>query len=736
MQYLVNGQIMAITIGGNHSREACTRLIRSGDLDENFTTRCDVFIGIKPEDARAIGFIDNLVSTDNLAYSLLDKVTMIRDLWNNPAMLTNEGKLNLHAGTVCVKDILYKDKEAAGGPRPTVKKQIQSANPMIKSCKVPESCWPTVRTALSKNKIPQTEFRNISWESDETRLKAAFRDFSNKSDVPAWKARIKFIRIRAKLVTALERAYHVIPAAKQFASSPAGFVTYLEGQIKIDTLCTTFEKELAPLNHNQTFASNELHTMIKKILEDAVAETTESQAAKPSVSCVNKDGAKSSHHFKIGSCKNAFQSLSKKNFSVGLTFIDPPFGILDEDWDVLWNDDFWHLLFAGALQHFPKAPIVVFVAEEQLSQVVQCATTCGFDHWRIYSWLKTGHFIHQAGRLCYPANLILLFWHKTLNWNGEQASFSQNGNFVCTPAIPKYKQNGEPLNSTEKPVILLRSFISSFCPVGKTVLDLTCGSGSVAMAAASLARDSFCYDLRESQIEGALSRVQAESSRPSWYPPPDTVHQFKALDNALKVEIAEPLEDDASEKVSELKKKSPKSDKSKPRQSKRQLDKDELAELKDSDSIHSDESISEDEVPKESDNEFVVGPPVLDDEDDEDYLEVDLMELGEEDLRRDSLIKSPTPVVITSEELGSLVEEDGELEVETFMDHSPLLENSQELYKSTEAPETPEGVVQDEEELTSVEVEIPAPRKKRRRSAITTLTRAPATKRPKKKFVD
>jgi hypothetical protein len=77
---LKKGTVLAITIAGNHTRESCTRHIRNGIFEDNMVLRVDVFAGISVQTARAIGFIDNLVADQTKSYSLLDKVSMIRDI--------------------------------------------------------------------------------------------------------------------------------------------------------------------------------------------------------------------------------------------------------------------------------------------------------------------------------------------------------------------------------------------------------------------------------------------------------------------------------------------------------------------------------------------------------------------------------------------------------------------------------------------------------------------------------
>ena len=536
----------AITIGGNHSREACCRLIRGDKISSDLPVRCDVFFGLDPSEAKAIGFVDNIVSSDNLCYSLLDKVTMVRDIWLDPAMVDKNGKFTPEAGEIIVRDILYKhetDKPVKKKKKEVdLKAQIRSANPMISSCKIPETAWPIVRTALSKSRLVQSDFRNMSWRNNEKVLTDAFSGLISTGDLTSFKANLKLIRNRVKLVPSIENAWAVTPGARQVAESAEEFVEFIDGRLNINVMTQTFEKELTGLNYNVKFTSQELNSMLLRCVKDYACEQQDSQTLSRVILCKNRSGKSSTHQFKIASCERALAVVTKRSLSVGLVIMDPPFGVLTEDWDEKWPDFFWSGLFTTCFQQAPTAPIVVFVSDEQVSQVITTAVNCGFQKSRMYTWLKTGYWVNQPGKISRPANIILVFWKQgSMPFNQHDKSFLTNGNFVATPKITKFRIDGTALNATEKPVILIRTFINSFCVVGKVVLDMTCGSGSVAMAAASLGYDSLSFDIRESQVEGAMTRLLAENSRPTWYPDCSVVHCYKVLENFLKEAVAEPV---------------------------------------------------------------------------------------------------------------------------------------------------------------------------------------------------
>jgi hypothetical protein len=141
--------------------------------------------------------------------------------------------------------------------------------------------------------------------------------------------------------------------------------------------------------------------------------------------------------------------------------------------------------------------------------------------------------------------MIVIFSKKKLIWNsgrgGLSANFSSNGNFVATPCFPLYKKDSIIGNVTQKPVHLLRSFIFSLCSEPLPVLDICSGSGSTSIACASLGIDSYSVDIRQSQIDASIHRMNFESIKPRWYPHPSIVHNFSVLDKFLKDSFEEPI---------------------------------------------------------------------------------------------------------------------------------------------------------------------------------------------------
>jgi hypothetical protein len=177
------GEYLAITIGGNHSREAFQTLIKQGAIgwDRNFSVRCDVFFNLTEEEARALGFVDNVVGNASRGYSLQNKVSLIRDLFAKQIYLASPGVLNQRALDLACFSYMYQLKKQESKQARTTK--IQRSMPFIKACNVPESIWPIVYSALGNEKLTMQIFRSINWKFSPERLAASFEDFSLGGDV-------------------------------------------------------------------------------------------------------------------------------------------------------------------------------------------------------------------------------------------------------------------------------------------------------------------------------------------------------------------------------------------------------------------------------------------------------------------------------------------------------------------------------------------------------------------------
>lgn len=528
-------EIQAITIGGNHSREACQTLIRDHEpgWEHFYTVQCDVFYNMNMEEARAVGFVDNVVSNTTQAYTLQNKVSLIRDLYRNNEYLVKLGRLNPKALEIACFSYMYSNKKTAKEDGPKARaERIQRAMPFIKSCNVPEILWPTVSKSLSNEKLTMQVFRSVKWSCNPEKMKEAFDLFNLDGDINKLKNVLASIKAHHRIQPAVVRVWKALDP--QSTSRKVDFLEDFDNVCSLSGLAETFSKPLNALRGHNILESAELTERVRAVLKRMKNPDPESQENEFFVSnCCNRAGTITTHSFRELPAVKFIGKLKKDNVHVGLVIMDPPFGLLNEDWDQSWPPSHWISIFAELVKNYQDSPVLVFLSYQQFGCVMEAAALAGYHRIVHYAWLKTAHQVAADGRISYPTNPILLFSRINFTWYAA-GGYRTNGNFVATPQISNYRRKGLIVNPTEKPVVLLRSFIANLCERGKSVLDLCCGSGSTAMAAASLGFNSYGCDIRLDQVEACVERLKSEYNLPSFYPSPEVVHDFSALRLSLK----------------------------------------------------------------------------------------------------------------------------------------------------------------------------------------------------------
>jgi hypothetical protein len=536
IQKLINkGYVWAVTIGGNHSRAALCRLIKKGDVrfPTDFTVECDVFVGATIEEARAVGFVDNTVASTSKEMSLCDKVDLIRQLWKDPASLTNDGALTARAQATAA-DYLFSNQSMAKTEK-TKTTRLNSAGPMIRACNVPDMLWPEVQTALNAKGITVGFFRSINWSFDPERLLKAFQDFNNqKATIKDLEKVVRKVKAYNRLFPSLLSIYRRLP--QHVPGDEEAFLESFDQIYPLQRLTADFETELLGLKGTTLLNQERFCDRINKVvLQISASNQTASQVLDGFISEAGKShsGLESVHHLREITLLEGIRAVKIGQFDIGLVILDPPFGILkDADWDVAWDAETWTETLRVVGSNFPKSAIVVFMAYQQMTTVSNAAEVTGFTSISYHTWLKTGPLPQRAGCMSFPANPIWILSKGPKKYQSS-SSFKANVNFVCTPPEPKFSLGEEVLNPTQKPVCLLRSLINSFCPPASVVLDLCSGSGSTAMAAMSLGFDSVSIDYREDQIAGARQRLQFEVLEPTLWPECDFVHDYSCLRQSL-----------------------------------------------------------------------------------------------------------------------------------------------------------------------------------------------------------
>ena len=75
------------------------------------------------------------------------------------------------------------------------------------------------------------------------------------------------------------------------------------------------------------------------------------------------------------------------------------------------------------------------------------------------------------------------------------------------PNILKYKKDYAGLHPTQKPLLLIEDLIKTFSNPGDVVVDLTCGSGTTAIAAINTDRNFICFELDPDYFNIANERI-------------------------------------------------------------------------------------------------------------------------------------------------------------------------------------------------------------------------------------
>ena len=179
-----------------------------------------------------------------------------------------------------------------------------------------------------------------------------------------------------------------------------------------------------------------------------------------------------------------------------------------------------------------------------MHDLIMQAKVLGYVHCKVYHWLRTGVMGNFFGRSSYPCCPILVFTRVPLKYYTQDANSNFiNGNFVAT-SRPKwfFGDDGKILNETQKPVELFRFFIAVFGHSRLCVLDVCSGSGSGAIAASTLGRDSYSYDIRPTQIDGSVRRIREFAEKPYRFMVPTRICLYAMLDKDLKVSAAKALD--------------------------------------------------------------------------------------------------------------------------------------------------------------------------------------------------
>lgn len=125
--------------------------------------------------------------------------------------------------------------------------------------------------------------------------------------------------------------------------------------------------------------------------------------------------------------------------------------------------------------------------EETYNIMIELYNLKNMDNFKTFNELKA--IDEQVKANTFPSTFNL--------WEG--------GNYKSN--IFKYKKDYTGLHPTQKPVLLLEDLIKTYSNLNDTVVDLTCGSGSTAIACKNTERNFICFEMNERYYNLAQERI-------------------------------------------------------------------------------------------------------------------------------------------------------------------------------------------------------------------------------------
>ena len=568
--------IRPVTIGGNHSREALQQLMRlkNRSFPQDLTINCQVFINLELHEARAIGLLENKIGEVRKMVSFPEQIHQIRAVVRSPVFRKNpEGSdysnksLN-DAGWMTIHKILSHPSQ-----KETDEKKLKNTNGLSTrvALNIPPELESTFFQILDLKKpggpgkpdeplIKTSVARLFDWTLPVDRLGPLLDNLLETRDLTKFGTAVGTLKCSLKLEKAID-VYHsqsdVLQSHPTYKSKRS-FFRLLREQNMMDPLLNSCSAELRAFKStSKPFVSVELNNVLDRtvsqmlefeneLLSEASIEVDpESQPSQQSDTstqnrfvaekpvCSSVHYPQKEHRFYLGDCFEVVQQLVRTLSNPGMVFIDPPFGVLQHQWDERWSEDYWKRLVRLLVTNWRNTPVVVFMAYEMWLSVGRIFETSGYKNQMVNTWFKSNYvFLPTKGSPGHCCNLIVIFSVKPLVWNSQDVQDwppTANGNLLVAPNDPKALSGGVVVNPTQKPLALLRALMWRHCPSGKAVVDLCSGSGSTACAAATLGSASFNVDNRRDQIDNAKSRLVVFCASTPSLSPVGVAFNFDAL---------------------------------------------------------------------------------------------------------------------------------------------------------------------------------------------------------------
>lgn len=226
-----------------------------------------------------------------------------------------------------------------------------------------------------------------------------------------------------------------------------------------------------------------------------------------------------------GDCLAVLPTLADASFDMVLA--DLPYGSTQNRWDtclpldVLWRE----------LRRVRKSSAaVVLTATQPFTSVLVCSNLREFKYaWVWHKSSVTGHLnahrrpmrnhedvlvFSDGSSSYYPQDLIPFQKIKRRDNNGPNFGRSGAKSYQESTNYPRtiIRLDGDQFRShpTQKPVALFEYFIRTYTREGDTVLDVTSGVGTTAVAAHRCGRRATCIEMDQTYHERAVERLCVE----------------------------------------------------------------------------------------------------------------------------------------------------------------------------------------------------------------------------------
>lgn len=238
----------------------------------------------------------------------------------------------------------------------------------------------------------------------------------------------------------------------------------------------------------------------------------------------------------LGNCLEVLPSLSK---NVDLTFLDPPFN-QQKNYksceDDLPDEEYWQMIAEVCRKIFEKTTeggsIYFMQREKNTEKVLRVLRESGWNFQNLIVWKKMTSAVPSSMRFGKSFQVIgyatkgkrpkvfnrlrinppLLKHHKYERETGmfvtdvwDDIRELTSGYFAGDEAIRK--ENGERFHKQQSPISLLLRIILSSSKIGDTILDPFAGTGTTAIVAKQLNRNSFSIEIDSENIKLIETRL-------------------------------------------------------------------------------------------------------------------------------------------------------------------------------------------------------------------------------------